>query len=277
MDINSINSVQPFLGVLRNTAKQLTSRTKKKDAKALVPELAPNQIPNDSRIPAGFIPENATIIDLDELIQDLKDIATCRAESVFGFHGTNKPERDRVIGNAAKGLNEILVEEYKNPNPGTIISAYIFVQVYNFITTLEEISKQRGSNFGFGSLLLEEDILLAKKAEKFIEALVKTPNAASIEKTKRFLDSYELICALEEVAKRKLNNSSFGFAEQQIQKDDIEIGNKALNYAKAIKLKDNKSTINAAIVFLELLQEEESLKENIRPSIATEELEPVFS
>ncbi len=262
--------------VLQNTNIRSSYSFRKNDSKTktLTKAVIPDQISRTSRISSGLIPENTTVIDLDELIQELKDIAKCLGENKMGFHKINKSERDRSIGKTALRLSKLLVEQYDNPNPNTAINAYNFVKVYELITDLEEIAKQRGSRFGFGSSLLQEDILLSEKAEKNIETLIKNTSKAAIKKTIKFLENYELICDLEKVAGEKLNNSPFGFAKDQNQEDDLELGNKALAYAKAIKLKEDSATINAAIIFLELIKEEDQTifdEESGKPSIIPEE------
>ncbi len=282
MALRADRVLSPSLAVLHNiTRKGVPVSEKSGLTTELMPAIAPEQISNDLGIPLSLLLNSPTVIDLDDLIDDLKDIAKSRGKNTIGFHEIEQSERDRILSNTAQGLSELLIEQYENPDERTAIKAYNFVKVCNLITVLEEVTKRRGSNFGFKSSISKEDLLLSKRADKQIELLIKTPGKVSLDRAKQFLENYQLICDLEGVAEKRLNNSPFGFVETELnQESDLEIAHKALEYAKAIKINDDRSAINNAIILLEFAQEDESAtpsKYVDKPIVKAEEIVPLFS
>lgn len=282
MALRADRVLSPSLAVLHNTTRKASPVSEKSALTTeLMPTVTPEQISNGLGIPLSLLLSSPQVIDLDDLIGDLKDIAKNRGKHTIGFHESEQSERNRILSNTAQGLSELLIEQYENPDERTAIKAYNFVKVFKLITVLEDVTKKRGSNFGFKSSVPKEDILLSQRADKQIELLIKTPGKASLGKAEQFLENYQLICDLEGVAEKRLNNSPFGFAETEHNKErDLEIANKALEYAKAIKISDDKSTINNAVILLELAQEDELVapsKYVDKPIVKAEEIIPLFS
>ena len=194
---------------------------------------------------------NLTKHDVSFLIGALEEIVNLHLGQ-FGFNPRTKTADEIIIGHKAESILKSLRESESDiPAQHLINKAMEFFNIYGRIKTLKEISKLRGERFGFDyrSIVLEEDKLLAKRAEEFASLVARESIPSTMSEVEDFMESYSLICALEECAREKLG-ANMGLAINNIDKEEIKIGEQALFLAKDLKLEANGLTITHARKFL---------------------------
>lgn len=253
MAIRAERVLYPKFPVLRNTFNDSNIKTAKPKSKNLgKPEALP-AVSANKRINPPIQEKEAYVIDLDELIGELQSVSNEKLRNKFGFHRSEISEEEKILGNKAKKISEVLIQQYENPNEQVVKYALGFLKSLNLIEELNELTKERGSNFGFRNTKSDEDKILAKRANDFSALLVANTIEKEIIAVIKFLEVVKIIEALEVVVKEKLDRGPFGIIQKPPPaKQDLEIGEQALKFANRLKIKLDTPALQAAIVFLAL-------------------------
>lgn len=178
--------------------------------------------------------ELSVVLDIDEMIEMLNEIASKKSSNSMGFNPKPINESDVRIGKIAEQLSKNL----EDPDGLTIQTAIKFISTCGLIEKLKDIERKRSNSLSLFSQRSKNDIMLGNRAHELLLMLEKTPenpNRYVLEEALEFQDLAQVIEILEEIVSEKLEGGNLGFGNKDENPDEKTIGKRAADYLNALK------------------------------------------